>query len=143
MKFLLRFADRLRHSARLRSWPESQASGRRGEDLAHRFLQQRGFKVVARNYRVRSGAGEIDLVAWDREMLVFVEVKARRSEEFGSPDRAVDRDKRFALVRAGREYARRANIEWHFVRFDIVSVVLSDPPSVTHIPDAFSPRVGL
>jgi putative endonuclease len=137
LQFLLRLSDSARHRARLRSWSPALASGRRGEDLAHRFLRKRGFHVVARNYRPRSGAGEIDLVAWDGGTLVFVEVKSRRSEEFGTPDRAVDQEKQDALVRAAREYARRAGVEWQNVRFDIVNVVLTDPPSVSHIGDAF------
>jgi putative endonuclease len=138
IRMILRLFDALRDKARRRSWTPAQASGRRGEDLAHRFLQKRKFKVVARNYRRRSGGGEIDLVAWDRETLVFVEVKTRRTDEYGSPDRAVDHEKRLALVRAAREYARRANVEWPYVRFDVVSVVMSDPPSVSHTRDAFA-----
>jgi len=100
-------------------------------------------RVVARNYRARSGGGEIDLVAWDGETLVFVEVKARSSEEFGAPGRAVDRDKRLTLVHAAREYARRANVEWRDVRFDIVSVVLGEAPALAHTRDAFAPGLGL
>jgi putative endonuclease len=142
-RLIARLSDDLRHRARRRIWPADMASGRRGEDLAHRFLQGRGLRVVARNYRARSGAGEIDLVAWDGDTLAFVEVKSRRTEEFGTPDRAVDRDKRQALVRAGREYARRARIDWKRVRFDVVSVVFSDPPALSHVRNAFSPEQAL
>jgi len=130
-------SDWLRHRARARIWSPDMASGRRGEDLAHRFLQRRGFRVVARNYRARSGAGEIDLVAWDGDTLAFVEVKARRTEEHGTPDRAVDAEKRQALRRTAREYARRARIDWGRVRFDVVNVVFGDCPALSHIPDAF------
>jgi len=98
--------------------------GRLGEDLAHRYLRRAGCIVVARNYRPPSGKGEIDLVAWHREKLVFVEVKTRATAEFGEPDRAVDAEKRLHLTRAARDYARRAGVEWDHVRFDIVSVVL-------------------
>ena len=143
IRSLLDLSDWLRHRARERVWSLELASGRRGEDLAHRFLQQRGFRVVARNYRARSGAGEIDLVAWDGDALAFVEVKARRTEEFGTPDRAVDHEKRLALLRAAREYARRARVEWERVRFDIVNVIFSDPPALSHIRDAFPPEQAL
>lgn len=136
--FLLRLSDAARHRARRRLWAPEHASGRRGEDLAHRFLQRRGFTVVARNFRSRSGAGEIDLVVRDGGTLVFVEVKSRRSEEFGTPDRAVDQEKRDALVRTALEYARRAGVDWQKVRFDIVSVVFTDPPSVVHTEGAFA-----
>ena len=143
IRSLLDLSDWLRHRARERVWSLELASGRRGEDLAHRFLQQRGFRVVARNYRARSGPGEIDLVAWDGDALAFVEVKARRTEEFGTPDRAVDHEKRLALLRAAREYARRTRVEWERVRFDIVNVIFSDPPALSHIRDAFPPEQAL
>jgi len=111
--------------------------------LAHRLLRQKGMTIVARNYRPRSGAGEIDLVGWEGDRLVFVEVKSRRGEEFGSPDRAVDREKREALVRAARDYARRANVPWERVRFDVVNAVLADVPQLRHLPGAFKPRQGV
>lgn len=137
IRWLLRMADSARHSARMRRWEKSQALGRRGEDLAHRYLERAGFSVVARNYRPPSGSGEIDLVAWERGTLVFVEVKTRQSDEFGAPERNVDEEKRTALVRAGRDYARRAGVPWERVRFDLMSIVLSNPPALTHSKDAF------
>lgn len=140
---LLRLADALRHRVRRHLWAAKPATGRRGEDLAHRLLRREGLTVVARNYRPLSRSGEIDLVAWDRDTLVFVEVKSRQSDEFGTPDRAVDREKRELLVRGAREYARRAGVPWDRVRFDVVSVVFFDPPSVTRIEDAFRPEQAL
>jgi putative endonuclease len=110
--------------------------GRVGEDLAHRFLRRRGCTIVARNYHTRSGSGEIDLVAWQGPTLVFVEVKTRRSEEFGAPELAVDAEKRFHLRTAARDYARRAGVPWEQTRFDIVSVLL-EPPRMEWIRDAF------
>ena len=110
--------------------------GRIGEDLAHRYLRRQGCTIVARNYRTRSGSGEIDLVAWQGETLVFVEVKTRDSAEFGAPDRAVDADKERHLRTAARDYARRAGVEWERIRFDVVSVVLN-PRRIEWIRDAF------
>lgn len=129
--------DRLRDFARQGRVDPDAATGRRGEDLAHRFLQRQGYTVVARNYRPASGAGEIDLVAWDGPTLVFVEVKTRTSEEFGAPDRAVDGEKEKRLLRAARSYAHRAGVEMEQARFDIVSVVLERPPRLELIRDAF------
>jgi len=128
---LYRAADRLR--ARSRGY----ATGRRGEDLAHRHLRSRGCTVVARNFRTHEGAGEIDLIAWEGERLVFVEVKTRTTGEFGEPERAVDADKRARILRAAAQYARRANVEWSAVRFDIVSVVLGRSVTIEWIRDAF------
>ncbi len=134
---VLQLADRLRDRSRRRNWNAAAASGRRAEDLAHRFLQARGFRIVARNYRPRSGSGEIDLVAWEGTTLVFVEVKSRLTAEFGSPERAVGNAKTRALIRSARDYARRAGAAWDRVRFDVVSVVFSDPPAISHFADAF------
>ncbi len=117
--------------------PPDAALGRRGEDLAHRYLRNSGLTILARNYRPGSGDSEIDIVARDREIVVFVEVKSRTSAEFGSPERAIDRDKQKHIVRAARAYATRAGIEWNQVRFDTISIVFSDPPAILHQQDAF------
>ena len=137
---LYRFADALREQSRRNKLNSGQALGARGEDLAHRFLQQAGMVVVARNYRMSSGAGEVDLIAWDRDVLVFVEVKSRETAEYGAPDRAIGQEKKLSLVRAAREYARHAGVPWEKVRFDVVTVVFSQPPVIGHFRDAFSPR---
>jgi putative endonuclease len=128
---LYRAADRIRR----RRYPGNH--GRIGEDLAHRFLRARGCTVVARNYRTLSGSGEIDLVAWDGRKLAFIEVKTRGSEEFGPPESAVDAEKRERVRRAARDYARRAEIPWRDTRFDIVSIVLDQPPRIEWLRDAF------
>jgi putative endonuclease len=111
--------------------------GRVGEDLAYRYLRSQGCTVVARNYRTRSGSGELDLVAWHGAALAFVEVKTRESSDFGPPDRAVDAGKREHLRRAARDYARRAGVEFRKTRFDIVSIVLGNPPRIEWLRDAF------
>jgi putative endonuclease len=140
LSLLYRLSDRLRHRVRMRRAPIDMARGRRGEDLAHRFLRRQGYTIVARNFRPRNGAGEIDLVAWESDYLVFVEVKSRATDEFGTPDRAVDPEKQLHLERAAREYARRAEVDWECVRFDIVSILLTEPPEVELLRDAFRPR---
>jgi len=130
---LFRAADALRHRNL------AHDHGRLGEDLAHRHLRKHGCTIVARRYRPNSGGGEIDLVAWHKEILIFVEVKTRASAEFGAPERAVDAEKQIYLAHAGRDYARRANAPWEKVRFDIISVVLTHPPEIDWIRDAFRP----
>ncbi len=82
---------------------------------------------------------EADIVARQGETLVFVEVKTRASEDFGSPDRAIGAEKQKNIIRAARAYVTRAGIDWSHVRFDTISVVMTDPPSLTHEKDAFSP----
>ena len=137
---LYEFADSLRHRARSRHMNADHALGRRGEDIAHRFLQRAGIIVVARNYFRNHGSGELDLVGWDKDTLVFVEVKSRQTEEFGPPDRAVGADKLSHMLATARDFARHAEVPWEKVRFDIVNVVFTSPPSVTHIRDAWRPR---
>lgn len=139
---LYRFADLIRHQGRKRHMPADHALGRRGEDVAHRFLQRSGIVVVARNYRMASGAGEIDLIGWETDTLVFVEVKSRRTDEYGAPDRAIGEQKQFSLLRAAREYARHAEVPWDKVRFDVVNVVFDTPPSVTHFRDVMHARLA-
>jgi putative endonuclease len=111
--------------------------GRLGEDLAYRYLRRHGCTVVARNYRTRSGSGEIDIVAWHGSNLVFIEVKTRQTEEYGAPDRAVDAEKRSRLQLAARDYARRSGVLLERTRFDIVGVVLGTSPRIEWIRDAF------
>jgi putative endonuclease len=135
--WLCRAGDRLRQRALARSAPPDHAAGRRGEDIAHRYLQELGYTVVARNFSTRSGSGELDLVARDGPGLVFVEVKTRRGDEVGSPASAVDQEKRRRILRAAREYARRAGADPAAARYDIVSVVLEEPPRIEHLRGVF------
>jgi putative endonuclease len=104
--------------------------GRIGEDMAHRYLRRHGCAIVARNYRPPSGGVELDIVAWHKGTLVFVEVKTRAVSDFGTPDRAVDAEKRERVKRAARDYARRAGVEWDNTRFDIIGIVLEKPPRI-------------
>lgn len=130
---LYKLADRLR-DRKLRG--SSQQTGQRGEDLAHRHLRALGFTVVARNWRPPQGGGEIDIVAWDGDWLVFVEVKTRGSADVSVPERGIDPDKIDALRRAARDYIRRSGADDTRVRFDAVSVTGA---AVEHFREAFAP----
>lgn len=124
---LCRLADRIRYAVH-------HDEGQLGENLAHRYLRRRGFTVVARNWRPPQGGGEIDLVAWDAETLVFVEVKTRVSNEWGTPERAIDPEKMHSLRRAARDYARRAGVKESNTRFDVIAIV---GEKLDYLPDAF------
>jgi putative endonuclease len=137
---ILQLSDWVRHLTRRRRWSPTLALGRRGEDLAHRFLRARGFVIVARNYRLSSGDAEADLIAWEGETLVFVEVKSRQSADFGPPERAIGEEKHDHLLRIAREYSRKTGTPWDHVRLDVVSVVLSEPPVIEHHRAALSTR---
>ena len=119
--------------------PRSALVGAWGEERAAAFLKAKGFTIVGRNVRPNK-RDEIDIVARIGETLVFVEVKARRREDFGRPLRAVDKDKRHALNRAAAAYLRQAKFPNLFYRFDVVEV-LGQPdegePDIRHLDDAF------
>lgn len=112
---LYRCADRLRFRSH-------RNSGRRGEDIAHRYVRRLGYIVVARNWRPPQGGGEIDIVARDGDSLVFIEVKFRSQGAWSAPERAIDPDKIQALRRAARDYIRRAAAEESQARFDVISI---------------------
>jgi putative endonuclease len=124
--------DYLRDLARRRRWTPTQAAGRRGEDLAHRFLRRQGFVIVARNYRLAAGNGEADLIAREGDALVIVEVKSRESGAYGPPDRAISEEKIRHIRRVAREYSSRSGTPWEQVRFDVIAIILTDPPEITH-----------
>jgi putative endonuclease len=122
-----------RFAGRLRWWRDGDV-GRYGEELAHRWLRARGCTVVARNWRPPQGGGELDLVAWDGETLVFVEVKSRVSGEWSAPERDIDGEKLNSLRRAARDYMRRAGAEEAPTRFDVVAITAG---RIEHLRDAF------
>ena len=123
-----------------RRLPEHQQATQQGEDLAYDLIRERGYRVIACNYRRRKGKGEVDLLAWDGDMLACVEVKTRKTADFGRPERDVDAKKRGHLIRTAYDYARRANIEPQCLRFDVVAVVLNEGPGLELFKDAFSKR---
>jgi putative endonuclease len=131
---LLGILYRVSDAVRRRFWRGDH--GPIGEDLAHTYLRARGCKIVARNYRTRSGAGELDLVAWHGSTLVFVEVKARKTADYGAPEQAVDAEKRSRIQIAARDYARRAGVAWELTRFDIVSVTMQPRVQIEWLRDA-------
>jgi putative endonuclease len=94
--------------------------GEAGEDLACRFLEGRGYTILARNFRCR--AGEVDIVARDGGATVFVEVKERSSSGHGAGHEAVTWSKRRRIVRAAVLYAASRGLTETPLRFDVVSV---------------------
>jgi putative endonuclease len=137
MNLVARISDWVRHTVQRRRMTPERALARRGEDLAHRYLERRGYQVVARNYRTPAGGNEVDLIAWHQGHLVFVEVKTRSHDDVAQPERAVTPEKRRRIIRAATDYARRTRADWGTVRFDVVAVVALRPPSIRLYPDAF------
>ena len=94
--------------------------GDRAETLATNYLKRRKLKLDTRNYHCR--AGEIDLIMWDREYLVFVEVRHRRSNQYGGALESIDRFKQAKLRRTAEHFLQRTKITDCPCRFDILCV---------------------
>lgn len=116
---------------------ERQLLGKSGEDLAAAILEERGYEILARRYRTRHG--EIDIVARNDGTLVFVEVKARTTSEFGTAAEALTRWKRRRLARMAADYLARNEIAGTPCRFDVVAIDGSPPDVVVTVyPCAFT-----
>ena len=111
--------------------------GHRGEELARRFLQENGCQILETNYRCPWG--EIDIVVQDRHELVFVEVRTRRSTDFGTPEESITATKVQHLVDAAQDYLERrgkADADW---RIDLISIRLGPGyqlQRIDHLPHA-------
>ncbi|MDR1974925.1 MAG: YraN family protein [Bacteroidales bacterium] len=112
--------------------------GKRGEDIAVKYLVERGYKIKKRNYH--AGHKEIDIIAELPDTIVFVEVKWRKESIISSPIDAVNYRKQQYLFKAANNYVIRNNIDKN-VRFDVIGII-EDNFSFEHIEDAFSPFGG-
>jgi putative endonuclease len=135
-------ADPVHASAMARNLPRKHLHLEQGvasEQLAARYLESRGLIVVARNQRCK--LGEIDLICLDARTLVIVEVRQRRSEQFGGALASVTHWKRRKLIRATQCYLQRAS-EWSHlpVRFDVIAVngIPGRNPDIIWVKSAFT-----
>jgi len=106
--------------------------GRRGENISVEFLKKKGYKIIERNYRC--SLGEIDIVAKDKNVLCFVEVKTRKTERYGLPEEAINWHKQRKLTKVALTYLKEKKIYKQDLRFDVVSVY---PDHIELIKDAF------
>jgi putative endonuclease len=115
---------------------QRDAMGDRGENLAARHLQSRGYKIIARNYRCE--LGEIDIVARDGRTLVFVEVKTRAYDD-PAPEDQVNPAKMHQLTKAAKVFLSRYGTPQPPARFDVVAVLWPNgrEPIIRHTPHAF------
>jgi len=118
---------------------EESELGPAGERVACRYLRDKGYKILARGFRCPYG--EIDVVALDRDTIVFVEVKTRSDERAADLEEAVRPAKIRRLTRAAKVYLQRKRVPDHPARFDFVGVILprQGRPVVRHAIDAFQP----
>ena len=113
------------------------AIGRMGEEAAAKALKKNGYSIVTKNFRCRFG--EIDIIAKDGRTLVFVEVKTRASDAFGTPGASVDERKQRRIITASSVYMNENGLDDAPVRFDVVGVDTTDGKvsRVEIIKDAF------
>ncbi len=141
LKQLVVLGGRFRGAPRLvsRLWERARAGvspgrlGARGEELAARHLKGLGYRILARNYRVKGG--EADILAADGGRIVVVEVKTRRSTAFGTPAEAVTPRKTRRVLLAGQVYCRRHGFSLSHLRGDVVAVTYdgtSPLPRIRH-----------
>ncbi|MEP0365451.1 MAG: YraN family protein [Cyclobacteriaceae bacterium] len=111
---------------------DNKARGKYGEDLAVSFLEEKGFEILERNYR--HGHGEIDMIGLlKNELLVFFEVKIRKSDTYGEPETFVSYAQQKLIIKTAEHYIYAIN--WHKdIRFDIISI---QGKNIYHIEDAF------
>ncbi len=99
---------------------ESKKIGRKGESIAADYLASKGWKILVRNYR--TARGEIDLIAEDGDVLVFVEVKNYSSRSFYLPSFSIDKNKRQCIIKSAKTYLFINNIRDVNCRFDVLTI---------------------
>lgn len=112
-----------------------QQYGQQGEQIAVSFLKKKGYKILERNYR--TPLGEIDIIARQGHTLVFVEVKSRKTDRFGSPKESITRAKQTRLTRTAYCYLKETNQTDVSARFDVVIVRGNDKKATELITNAF------
>ena len=113
-----------------------QIFGRKSESLAVKHLKRKGYKILEQNFRTKMG--EIDIIAKDKGVIVFVEVKARRSDRFGDPKWAVTFKKQKKISMAALQYLKATEQSNTSARFDVVSIDSSgDKPTIEVVKNAF------
>ena len=113
-----------------------QLLGKEGERIAEEYLKKKGYRLVERNYRC--AAGELDLIVLDRRVVVFVEVKTRTGQTFGSPFEAVEFRKQRKMIQAAQYFLAEKKLQQRDARFDVVGISWAGrDPMVEHVENAF------
>jgi putative endonuclease len=115
----------------------AHAFGQSAETLAEQMLRNKGYRILEKNLRI--AGGELDLIAKDHGILVFVEVKARRGTQFGGAPYAISTHKQQQIIKLASCYLSQRGLSNQDCRFDVILVVGTDKhlPQVTHIEQAF------
>jgi len=115
---------------------EKKELGKKGEELALRFLKKRGYRIIENNYVCKMG--EMDIIAKEKDTLVFIEVKTRTSTTFGPPQLAVNSAKQRQLSKVALNFLKEKKLEDVRARFDVVAILLGPKgEEIELIRDAF------
>lgn len=109
--------------------------GNKGEKASAKYLQNKGYEIIICNYRTRYG--EIDIIAKDRDVLVFVEVKLRSSSVYGRGLEAITPHKVEKIHQVAMDYIQNNYKEEPACRFDVVEILNSNKMEILHIENAF------
>jgi|APTNR8051073442_1049403.scaffolds.fasta_scaffold00499_12 putative endonuclease len=113
-------------------------TGREGERIAREHLQAQGYAILEQNWR--KGRAEIDIIAKEDDVLVFVEVKTRSSEDFGRPETFISPRQAELLAAGAAAYMEETGHDWE-LRFDVISIILDEDGAyqLEHLKDSFFP----
>ncbi|MBK8574216.1 MAG: YraN family protein [Elusimicrobia bacterium] len=112
----------------------TQTQGKEAEELALHHLEKKGYRLKTANYRTKMG--EIDLIMEKGENIIFVEVRERKSNAYGTPAESVTSRKQKRIAKAALMFVKENRLANHYLRFDIVSV---QNEKITHLENAFAP----
>ena len=103
---------------------EKKILGNLGEDIACKFILNKGYEIVERNFYCRQG--EIDIIAKDKNEIVFIEVKSRSSIQYGCPSEAVNKQKIRHLYRTAKYYLYKNKYLNNYIRFDVIEILIKN-----------------
>ena len=110
---------------------ERHELGKTGEEIGTQYLINNGYKLIIRNFRCRQG--EVDIIAKDKDEIVFIEVKTRRNTNYGYPIDAVDKRKQKHILNASKYYVYKNKLEKRKIRFDVIEIYKKDKFYINHI----------
>ena len=117
---------------------DNKKTGKWGEDIAVELLEKKSYTILERNWRF--SRAEIDIIAMQDDLMIFIEVKTRSSDLFGLPEELISISQQKLIADAATQYMKKKQYEWAF-RFDIIAILKDskDNYDIKHLEDAFFP----
>lgn len=114
-----------------------QKTGKSGEDIATEYLENKGYCILERNFRCNQG--EIDIIALDKNEIVFIEVKTRSNQNYGLASEAVNKQKKNHLIKTIKYYIYIRNLEKEYIRIDVIEIYIKNKKTyINHIKQAIN-----